>query len=543
MSSITRVEGWVSPGYLEQGPDAPRPNATLPAADMTVSTVLKPSVERMFSEFKIPGVYSDWKYVTYLRVETDMNNGADGIYYGWVDSIDLLSDSDTAPMVLVKWHIDLWRTYLYAADLRQGHIVRKPSGNHPLQGYDYIRRTATKKADILPQFETYTGRPCWWVYIAYNETVNAHVTNTMACWPVDTGRSQIWLGSGSDTKPAVPLMETLSGYWDEYLGIDPKTVTGCWISPTPPVAVSDISGTGRASDGLTMPPTISDGLWVPIDNGSYAWWYRLKTMGLYESTLPEIPGTVSASSTEVSQLAVVNFDGEVLQEIPVGATLSSYTYRTVLGPTEASIVIRFDGKLSRSEGLAVTVPLPTLDLSENAWSSYVYSGEREFEKDMRQMQSMQSGIQSIAGGAGQGAIFGGFGNMGAGWGALAGAAGGAITMATDAYVFNPQIQLMTDRYKQKQSAGILLSGSAGDSLTFGQVPCLISLDFDSYSASQASARDSQFGFSCSEFRSSIPLNTLTAGYWQIQGLNVQGQMPVEAKTYISRRFAAGVRLS
>jgi len=535
MSSITRVEGWVSPGYLEQGPDAPRPNSSLPSADITASTVLKPSVERMFSEFKIPGIYSDWKYISYLRVETDMNNGADGIYYGWVDSVDLLSDSDTAPMVLVKWHIDLWRTYLYAADLRQGHIVRKPSGNHPLQGYDYVRRTASKKADLFPVTSI------WWVYISANSGTT-YKTSLIYCYPISssTQAGRLSIGTSGSAIDVPSLNETITGRWDELFEIDPAAITGCWVSP---VAPAEFTGSGASTNPIKLwgwtdihPPGKTIGYFLS----------DMQTAGSYEGSFPEISATLpfSENSTEISQLAVANFDGEVIQEIPVGASLSSFTYRTVVGPTEAFLSIRFGGYiLSRSEGLCATIPLPTLDLSENAWSSYVYSGNREFDKEMRLTQTKQSGIQNTASGALGGGIMGGFSGAGALAGAAAGAVAGAVSFLTDYYVFNNEIQGHTDKYKQMQSAGILMSGTIGDIISHGLVPCLISLDFDSYSASQASARDSQFGYSCSEFRSSIPLSTLGTGYWQIQGLNVQGSMPIEAKNYISRRFAAGVRLS
>jgi hypothetical protein len=452
-------------------------------------------------------------------------------------------------MTTVRWHVDLWRTYSGSASFGSGHVRRKPTGSHPLQGYDRIRRIVSGSAVELVTRQNWgsgaAATPVWWALLACTvDDGSGNKTVEFRCWPVSG--AAIYLDSdGTHTGTQAPTdTETFDGKWDELLGLSPNEITGCWLVPFFPRGT--INGNGTNSTPFYT------GLATGWEFGTYgsgadlrAFFRNTTTLASIRQQFPEISKTITTvSSSERSQLIVTSWDGEPIQEIPVGASVGTYTYRLAASPTGMSVVFRFDGMDSRAEGLTATVPCPMMELSENAWSEYVYSGQREFDREMRQLQTLQGGIQSAAGGALNGAVMGGLGSIGAGAGVGLALGGAAVSTALDYYVFNPQIQEKNDRYMQSQSAGILLSGEARDVYVHGRVPALAKLAFDTYSETQASARDSQFGFSVDEFHISLAsdLTSATTGFWQIDSLVVGGSIPAEAKRYIARRFAAGVRL-
>jgi len=541
MSTITKIEVWDSPGFLEESVEVPKLGASLSTPTRTYSGTYRPSVDRLLSEIKIPDDYSNLRNATYLRVTLDMNNGTDQTFYGWVDSVEISSDTTTYAMTTVRWHVDLWRTYSGSASFGSGHVRRKPTGSHPLQGYDRIRRIAGSQVTLVSR-ETggISSKPVWWALLAHTITdANQRKVIEYVCWPLLESESlYVATGQGQTATPTITVKETFSGKWDELLGISPNAVTGCWLSPFFPNGAMLGHGTNGdpfytlALGGWEYDSVNGRGYFKSNDGSGNPFVYTSKTV-------------TSVTSAERSQIAVCSFDGEVVQEIPVGGSIGTYRYRLAPSPTSMSIVFRFNGIYSRAEGLTCTIPLPGLDLSENAWSEYVYSGQREFDMEMRTLQSIQSGVQAAAGGALNGAVMGGLGSIGAGAGVGLALAGAAVSTALDTMVFNPMIQERTDRYTQRQSAGILLSGDARDVFFNGEAPFMVKMEFDTYSETQASARDSQFGFSVDEFHTSLAsdLTSATTGFWQIDSLVVGGSIPAEAKRYISRRFAAGVRLT
>lgn len=545
MSTITKIEIWDSPGFLEESVEVPKLGASISTPSRTYSGNYRPSVDRLLSELKIPDDYSNLRNATYLRVTLDMNNGTDQTFYGWVDSVEISSDTSTYAMTTVRWHVDLWRTYSGSASFGSGHVRRKPTGSHPLQGYDRIRRIVSSTEELVPNLTYGSGQDrVWWAILAYTRTSRTPGSTDKiieyACWPI-TRSSFLYIGVGSGYQ-SISTKATFSSAWDEVLEIDPNSVVGGWLSPVPPFVVS---GSGTQADPYKTTATTAWNIEAKVVDGQNvnARFYTNNPGDWGLSS--EITVSKTASSTERAQLCVTGFDGEPLQEIPVGASLASYSYRVVLGPATCSIEIRFDGLSSRAEGLCCNVPCVSLDLSENAWSSYVFSGQRDFDANSRMLQTMQGGVLSATGGALNGAVIGGFGKLGAAAGAGLALGGAAISTALDAAIFNPAIQENLDAYTQRQSAGILLNGAAWDMYRHGRTICMISLAFDTYSEAQASARDSQFGFSVDEFHTSLAsdLTSASTGFWQIDSLVVGGSIPAEAKRYISRRFAAGVRLT
>ena len=320
-------------------------------------------------------------------------------------------------------------------------------------------------------------------------------------------------------------------------------MTGVWISPVPPFGYSALNGSGSSA----VPYYVDDPTttWWFEANEQRAYWRMMRLIGDYEEKLPQESDSVTAvTSQERHPIIVCGFDGEPLHEFPLGCTLQYYTYRMVLDATECSLSVRFDGLASRANGLNVTIPCPSLDLTENAWSEYNYSGQREYDIDSRNIASAQAMAEKAISGATQGFIMGGFNPAGAGLSAAAGAVGGVVQGGLDLAVFNPMLQNAVDKQRSKQTAGILFSGGAMDAVVHGEIPKLKVYSFDSVSESIAASSDSYHGYATDLYVTDLGslIGGTVTGFWQAEGVNVGGTIPPEAKRYISDILKRGVYL-
>lgn len=549
MAYITQLYGWYDPGWTEQSPVRLRRGAQISTttADVNLNTDLHPSAERLFSEFRISvSNYHNFRNLSYIRAEIEMNNGSNVIVYGYVDSVDIVSDTSSLPMLSVKWHPDHWETFKASATLGYGHLLRRATGDHPLQGYSSVRRKVSSQQSLFPEW-TIGSETVWWVVLAHTETVNNFKVMEFDTYPiVKDGSVKIYgatTASSGDDKDFPNVNETAAGYWDEYLGFSPNAITGAWISPVPPFGYSALNGAGTVGSPYYVDdPTTT---WWFEPNGQRAYWRMMRTIGDYEDKFPEETRSItSVTSDERNPLIACGFDGEPLHEFPVGVTLQSFGYRMVLDALECSISVRFNGLASRADGLNATIPCLSLDLTENAWSEYNYSGQREYDIDSRNIASTQAMAEKAISGATQGFIMGGFNPAGAGLSAVAGAVGGAVQGGLDLAVFNPMMQNTVDKQRSKQTAGILLSGGGLDAVVHGETPKLKVYSFDTVSEDMATASDSYHGYAVDLFVGDLGsiIDNNATGFWQAEGVNVGGSIPAQAKSYITELLKRGVYL-
>lgn len=553
MSAITRIRAWSNPGFTEDGPEAPRNGFTLPAPSVDLRNLdYEPSASRIFSEFKIAdAVWESWRGMSFLEVTYSWNNSlSDTVLYGFIDEVELLSDSSGAAAVRVRWHVDEWMTYLSQARLGFGHVLRRPVGAaDPIQSYERKRWFVDSDNVIVPQYEVEGSESSWWVLLARGRNESGRTLLEFITYPIRLSGGMLY--GNDDILPPnrvrfPTLYDSIIGKWDELLGLDPNSIYGVWVLPVPPMGSSSVSGTGTSSN-----PVITSGnLWVPFSYTNpdtslkIAAFHSFNTFqGTYESLFRMESGSVGGlTPTEINPIHLVGFTGESIGELPIGATYSSYTYRVIASATECYLEVRFDDENSRILGTCFSVPALPIDLTENAWSSYQYSGQREYDIDARNNQSIKSGIESATSGAISGALMGGFGPMGAGLGALTGAVAGGVSLGTDFLWFNEAEQGLKDKLAARQAPGILLSGGAWDAITHGTTVRSIRLRMDTYSASRASSERSLVGVKVDEYKSSNDTVRSSTGFYQIVNLAVTGSIPNSAKRSIANRFAKGVRL-
>ena len=761
---------WNDPGFTDGCVEVPAFGnlAVLPQPDVTIGTVgnepvsaeINPSKGRLFSELKIKRSYSDCQNLSYLEMTVEYNTGADRVYYGFIDSVEIVSDTDEYPAVLIKWHVDLWRTYLAQAVFGYGLVTRRiRAESDPIQNVpSRFKRVSDTVYNLVS--DNLVGGGCFWAVINYTyEDKNNHNTEArvIVC-PVAKTPNTIYymrLSAGSTVYRVPTLNQWILGEYDEILGLAPSSISSVFLSPIPPLLID--SGTGTLNDPFTVigstpspephtesydgpaivhPTGIStEAVRVNLSNGSYltsATWpntpvrscrydyhrythgqgyyshatlsgrirdandttiletavdssnqicaipvddyvravigdvvfdnlangdkvsfsniYGLYTSGslsqtyrldasdtrnyryyfewlvtvgssiptdteltfnngtfggywvvvnglpvtsrvtlttytsatstadyglehktydqteyayLYTKTnkFAEYDGSLTSpvTTTDAEQFVVTDLDGSVVGSVPWGLTVQSYTYRCVISASAGYVQFRFDGLNSSVEGLQFTIPLPTLDITSNSWSDYVYSGQRDYDIEQRRIARERALVEGLGGalsGGAQGAMLGGlkesqsflpsdrtianasvFGFLGAG----ASIAGSLINYASAGYC-NDKIQSASDMLQARQLDSITTPGNGCDWLYYGRPYQLRSIVPDDYSLGRFESDVALNGIKVSEPTADCTALVHGTGPLAIENLVVRGNIPAEAKQYIKQKINDGVRL-
>lgn len=545
MSSITRIRGWSNPGFSEDGPDAPHVGFTLPTASVDLNGLAyNPSVGRFFSEFKIAGaVWNVWRTISFIEVTYAWNNTASTtVLYGYVDEVELLSDTSGSAAVRVQWHVDEWMTYLGSSTLKFGHVLRRPYSSEadtPIQGYERKYWVQDYHYTLLDTVKINNERT-YWVLLAVGEVVGSDRIVRYYTFPFWKSGSTIFIRDGGVGVSAPTYAQITAGLWDECLDLDPAGIYGAWVLPDCPFDPSDMTTSGNEITAISG----SSGWELKATPGTCASIVS-KTTAKYSDLFYEksMSWTGAPTATELNPLRVTGFMGETIGDFPIGMSPTSYTYRIVASATECYVELRFVyGWYSRLEGTCFTVPALVLDLTENAWSSYQYSGQREYDITARNNESLKSGVQSIASGGMTGALMGGFGPMGAAAGAVGGTIAGAASMGMDFLWYNNAAQGAKDKLAASQTPGILISGGALDAVENGYDIAMCIMEMDAYSDGRASTERSLKGVKVDEYITSNTTIRSSTGFYQITELDVAGAIPNSARRTIAARFARGVRL-
>lgn len=579
MSNITSLSFWKDTGYTEGCLTKPPINASLPTADMVIDTPVAPDKGRLFSELHLKVPYSDLYDMSYLKADYNMNNGEDITVYGWIDSVSVESDTDGFPNTYVRWHIDYWRTYNSIVTYGNGLVTRRPgtllsvsSGEaHPPQKLSYRYRTVTASYPLTLQENT--ALDVWWVIARITKpgTITREVTmvtttgeettttvtqttepyvvsSKIIAFPIAAAYGGMKVAGGN----APSFSEVYNGKWDEELKVLPENIISAFISPIPPSTVS--------GDGTSTAFSMSG--WVAVQYGS-KYIFELNALGFGVTTTSLPIGNITTG--DLDEYYITGFDGETIGTIPYGVVAGTYDYRLIYESVSAYIQIRFGAtadarEYSHLNGLCFTIPLPTLEVTENSWSSYNMAGTRDRDLESRRIeaekaavnggiQTLTSGVSGALNGALTGAAVGG--PIGAVGGAVLGGVSSALTGAISTSLeqkyltgtYNDSMQAMEDSYHAAQPDGLLMAGAGFDAMLNGQQGInLRVMSVDDYSRTYMVNNADLYGIKVSEPRESCSALIYSGGPIQITNLEVTGAVPVEAKNMIREMFARGVLL-
>ena len=581
MAAITKIELWNDVGFIDGAVEIPSlaaPDPSDPDYVIEPEYPVNPSKDRYFSEFKLREFYEELMTVSYMRITYEFNVPAGPprtqVFYGWVDSVSIGSDGDL-PVTTISWHIDEWRTWKSSVTFGSGHVKRRPFvdiDSTPIQDYQYrflkLDDTGIQTKEICPTYSLYEGSPpvrkatLWWVIFSFNENVTE---NNVTFTRITKGAIPIWIdkdlnGNGSlndrgalrfkvgNTEAhGISLSGVLSGGLDEFLGISPNTINGVWLSPIL-FDPSVLSGTGDLGNPLIINYSTS----IRVKSQGYPYGFvDITSVGRYPAKIHYTPGTIitypgELRSTETDRYIITDFDGSKALDLPYGMLFTEWDIYNIIEADTAALVISFrDGFSGRTEGTVVTLPLPQLPVNSNANSEYVYSGQRDYDREARTVESNSSAWKSGASGGSTGALFGAVGAIGALAGTAAGAVPGLVNYGVEMLYQNDAEQALTDRLKARQSSSLILGSNAVTTAMKTKGPELKRLIPDQYSLDQISNIRGQFGISVDELLSSTDTlirTTSPIGYYNIQNLIVSGDVPVSAKRWIRNKFASGVRL-
>ena len=562
---ISRLDLWNDTGYTESGVERPPIGASIRQPDFSY-TDLKPDKGDLFAKVSLKAPYTDLMNVSYVRIYLDTANGDDRVIYGWVDSVALRSDTDGYPLTDISWHVDPWRTWCAQAEFRTGVVRRRAASEDiPPQPYPfrYVRPYASET--LIPSLRDHGGNRIWWCYLTYvNEYDEGKTTGVdVICFPCSFS-THLYVTDGTDTGDSPSLTYALNGFFDECLGLTPSRVTGCFLSP---IAPKPYTGDGSQGSPIDLH---DDNAWTvrthDRDSHTFGAFIGGASATLYKS-YKEYSGSLSKQmrTGDTDRLVVTGFDGDVIATLPWGLSVRSYTYRMVVDAVGCYIAVRFDGLASRSEGLGVTIPCIPVDVTQNSWSEYNYSGMREYDIQMRQLaqreelvNGLANTLTSTASTAGLGMMFGGIKgtNLMRGAGATA---GGGIASSLISYGlanfgglrngpldewgdFNAQEQRWEDYAHAKQTDSLVLPGMGWDAVLFGRDIMLVTMRTDDYSREQRDRDIALYGCHVTEPMASCQSLVEQGGPLQIANLTVGGDIPVEAKEYMRAMFSNGVRL-
>ena len=520
--TTAEVKVWRDTGYTEGSVEVPSKTSYLSAPTYTFSDV-NISRDRLFTQVQLRTPYEDLYDCSYLCVTLDMNNGDDVTVYGWIDSVSCSSDTPESPATIINWHIDYWRTYLSKVTFKEGLVTRRPTSDEiPPQPYDARYRRAMHVADVIDMPDV------WWVIFTftYKITIINYTVTAVGTFPININNtSQSYIlkgptgidGSGNAFVTSPPMDSVVGGFIDEYFGMDPNSITSMFLSPVKPIDTDlsePISATGwlAYNQGQTHTETgYPIGFLMRVNYTPFTRW----TSGI----------SPAVCSNDTDEYVITGFNGEVVARLPWGIKFSTWQFRNIVDATSAYIEIRFMNSLltpeqrtlPNTEQMVAQIPLIPLSLTENSWSSYVYSGARNADMMQRNNQILMSALGGISFEKG-----------------ITSSAMGALSASLN--------QQTNDARRKGQTNTLVLSGTGWDFANYGYVPKLVALTMDDYSQNIRNKDIKQYGAHVSEPMTSCQELIDNGGPLQITNLNVTGPVPVEAKAYIKDRLATGVRI-
>ena len=532
---------------------------------------LNTSVGRIWTEMKVPLPWLQICTANYIVGTIEFNNPAASSLEvrGWIDSVEPVSDTEDYPVCRVKWHFDFWEMYKAVASYDYGQVKRRPYRNlsstpiqnYPVRYYELSSDHETSKIRLDDHLISSQNNEIWFVIFSYNRPDPDDNTKTETIYgqiPVQLRPNyggSVSIYGPKDGEPATvrdfmtpSLQDIYDGFFDEAFNIPPEDINGVWLSPfafTPEVSYS-VNGYVAAdyinSLGAHTTVKIVEGN-VPnpsLPNYHYGFWrIQFLEYASYEKDM-------NVTSSEEERFVLVNVDGTRAHELPYGMQIMKAVIVPVLEPNEAYLQISFrDSTLGSLEGCSTIIPLLNLPVNENAWSTYAYTGKRDYEIGMRKLQTDADAWKSSVSGAGTGAMMGAFGPQGLALGVAGGLLGGMTSYAVESLWQNDEIRKNEDRLMANQLSTMLLSSNAMISMVRINGISIRKLVPDIYSRQQLQNTRGNYGISVDEILDSCDylIRTISpTGFYQIPNLIISGPLPVEAKDTIKQKFSAGVRL-
>ena len=561
--------GFVRRFYTEEG--LHRPNTMLRTSGGTTAPWYNGTVLFSASDY-VPRKGEEWSV---LRLDAT-NSNSDAVlkacfvcltkddddpyskFYGWVDSAEIITGAGPSTTVVIRWHLDYYLTFM-AGRLYQDSITLGAGRVKRITWKDYARPDPSNpRRWVQTAKRSLTDTTTVWAIIAYTISTDAGNNQKNTTINYLTWKPGVNIESGGTTYRTPSIDQIYAGLIEEVLGLDPNAVIGAWLSP---IEVP-YAGAGIKTNSY--------------DGNDYAAYKH----GIASQRAIYVRDMGSEVKTDdITKYVFTDATGAEMFTAPWGLNWRYWFMQVDYGASGCNLQVYlmdeeeynsseddFTKAQKAAEGRLFSFPLPALPITENAWQSYNYSGQREYDIQAREMQKNQNavnGISGIATGAITGAIAGSMVAPGPGTaiGAVAGI--GASVIGLEASYFSSGYydikgQQAIDKLTASQTAGMIITAGGIRGLKpFGKggdtVWELVTMERDDYSKQELEAEQAELGYITDMWFSQIsPMPDVadTNGTaWRIEGVEVKGTVSehggslcAEGRRYIAALFSRGVHI-
>lgn len=470
--------------------------------------------------------------------------------YGWIDDAEPVATKGPQTNTRIKWHVDWWLTwadynwfmvsgqmqilanwYPRRVIIGSGRLLKgpvsfaRPSSSAP-------RKWLVEKAEGMFGNDPLFGPEELWAVMC--------ATNTSGTPPdtIVTGIAYYFWPIGKKIDEALhpsPNYATIfTGRIEETMGIDPSRILGFWAAPFKPLMVGKI----KNFDSVSV-YEVED--FTAVGNA--------KTWTLDQGAV---------QTDDKRKIIFTDPAGAEMYTAPWGIPFRSITGQIDIG-TSVAVLHVYLGETDEgsdrkgAEGRFFSFPLPSLPVTENAWSSYNYSGQRDYDLEQKAIQRDRSAVNGIAGIGTQaigGALAGTAAAPGAGTaaGAIAGLVSGIAGTAVNYFTtgeFDSREQRNVDNLTSRQTAGMLINSGGRTSLrpigTYWGWN-MLTMVRDPVSLAEIEVEQEELGYDTDTYVVDCTSLISGGGPLRIEGLRVKGDIPKEGKEYIASLFARGVHI-
>lgn len=477
--------------------------------------------------------------------------GAYTFVYGWIDEAEAVATKGPQTNTRVRWHVDWWLTWadfnwFMVSGQRQimaswsprrvtigaGRLLKGPS-QFARPSSSAPRKWLLEDAkSIIDDRDPRSDTGTWWAVMCTTETSGTPPQEVVTgivyyFWPIGKTISRA-------SHPSPGWTSIYTGQLEEEMGIDSSRIQGFWLAPFKPWTGGEV----RDLTGVSV--------------------YELTTLltgNINSKTLSE-----SVQTDDKRKIMFTDPSGAEMFTAPWGIPFktivvwfdigtSAAVLHVYLGETDAPIEER-----KGVEGRLFSFPLPSLPVTENAWSSYNYSGQRDYDMQQKAIQRDRSAVNGVTGIGTQaigGALAGTAAAPGPGTviGAVAGLASGIIGTAVNHFTageFDSRDQRSVDTLTSRQVASMVISagGYYGLVQPFGSMIGwnMVTMVRDPVSLAELEGEQEELGYDTDTYVNDCSTLISAGGPLRIEGLKVRGDIPKEGKAYIAGLFSRGVHL-
>ena len=473
--------------------------------------------------------------------------------YGWIDDAEPVATKGPQTNTRIKWHVDWWLTwadynwFMESGNMQiltnwfprrvtigAGRLIKgpasfaRPSASAPRKWL--LENAKSMIDDHDPRSDAYVP----WAVMCVTETSGTPPSNvttkiTYYYWPIGrqisgaTYRSPTWI-------------DIYTGKIEEKMGIDPSSILGFWAAPFYPWLMGELKD-------FKMLSVYKQSEFVPLAYNS-----NVKTL------------TDSVQTDDRRKIVFTDPTGTEMFTAPWGISFKNIVTWFDIGTSAASLCVYLgetDTPIKErkgAEGRFFSFPLPSLPVTENAWSSYVYSGQRDYDMQQKAIQRERSAVNGIAGIGTQaigGALAGTAAAPGAGTavGAIAGLVSGIAGTAVNYFTageFDSREQRSVDTLTSRQTAGMIANagGVHGIIQPYGSMIGwnMLTMVRDPVSLAEIEVEQEELGYDTDTYVVDCTSLISAGGPLRIEGLRVKGDIPKEGKEYIASLFARGVHI-